>query len=471
MATEHPEASAYDRRRLRAGLRRLAETGASTLEVARTAVWVYEGGRDSLHRIHLYHRSSGEHVAGGELRREHYPAYFEALDALEDDEPLAAADVHRDARTAELSETYATPVGLNAWIDAPMPAAGGMGSAPPAGILRFEHLGPARRWTERERAVARGLAAAAGALLAYFEAGDAPEAAEERAAAPVDSPPAATSPADSSPADDAVSDRAGSAGPGRTDGSPLDDVADELEGALEAGRLALRWQPIQRAADGARVGAEALVRMITADGGGPVPAARFVGRAEEDGLAPALDRWVLERAVGPAGAWLREGTLEWIALNVSPYSLLDGDYREALETASAGEVMPPAGVLLQVTLDLDAHPVVEVGRALFELRSRGFGVCLDLRGASGEPLEVALTALPADVVEVDPGRVERWAGGAVPEAVREARGIQGLRLLAKRLETPDQARRARVLECEMLSGRLVGPPVEAGALAGAAAGA
>ncbi len=466
MATERPEASAYDRRRLRAGLRRLAETGASTLEVARTAVWVYEGGRDRLHRIHLYHRSSGEHVAGGELRREHYPAYFEALDALEGDETLAAADVHRDPRTAELSETYATPVGLNAWIDVPMPAAGGHGSAPPAGILRFEHLGPARRWTERERAVARGLAAAAGALLAYFGAGDGAEAAEEREAGPADSPPA-----DSPPADGAVSGRPRPARPARTDGSPLDDVADELEGALEAGRLALRWQPIQRAADGARVGAEALVRMVPADGGGPVPAARFVGRAEEDGLAPALDRWVLERATGPARAWLREEALDWIALNVSPYSLVDGDYREALEAATAGEGSPPAGVLLQVTLDLDAHPLVDVGRALFELRSRGFGVCLDLRGATGETLEVALTALPADVLEVDPGRVERWAGGAVPEAVREARRTRGLRLLAKRLETPDQARRARALECEMLSGRLVGPPVEAGALAGAAAGA
>lgn len=139
----------------------MAETGAEALEVARVGVWLFGPARDRLHRVHLYHRSTGEHVAGGELRRDHFPEYFEALAAGTE---LVVPDVHEDPRTRGLSETYAAPLGIGSWIDAPVGEA-----EAPRGIVRFEHLGPPREWTDGERAVAGGMAAAVNGLLAYWE--------------------------------------------------------------------------------------------------------------------------------------------------------------------------------------------------------------------------------------------------------------------------------------------------------------
>ena len=79
-------------------------------------------------------------------------------------------------------------------------------------------------------------------------------------------------------------------------------LASELGAALEAGGLAVAFQPIVDLRTGALVGAEALARWPRPEGGRCRPAT-FVPVAEGTGLIRPLGAWVLDRACAEAKVW------------------------------------------------------------------------------------------------------------------------------------------------------------------------
>lgn len=166
----------YSRRRVSEGFRDVMKVGASILEVARAAVWLFGEERNRLKRIYLFHRSSGESSSGGEIRADRYPRYFRALTQ---DPLIAANNVHEDHRTAQFSEAYSGPYGINSWVDAPIEVEGVL-----VGVVRFEHVGPPRNWREDEKRVAQDLGSLLGALLDSCGLEVSPGAVEETRAPP-----------------------------------------------------------------------------------------------------------------------------------------------------------------------------------------------------------------------------------------------------------------------------------------------
>jgi len=137
-------------RPLEEAFRRITEIAGRTLEVERTSVWLFTGSHDRIRCHNLYRRSLLSHMAGAELEAAAYPAYFRAL---ESGRAVAAADAHRDPRTAELRDDYLAPLGITSMLEAPIRHDGRM-----VGVVCHEHVGMARQWLLDEKGFAASIA-------------------------------------------------------------------------------------------------------------------------------------------------------------------------------------------------------------------------------------------------------------------------------------------------------------------------
>ncbi|MEA1895136.1 MAG: GAF domain-containing protein [Euryarchaeota archaeon] len=128
-------------------LRVITEATARAVEVDRVGVWLYADDRSMIRCIDLYNMSTDSHSEGMVLAAEDYPSYFEAL---EEDTFIAVHDAHKDPRTNEFSDSYLTPLGITSMIDVPIRLKGVV-----VGVVCYEHVGSARRWTMEEENFAR----------------------------------------------------------------------------------------------------------------------------------------------------------------------------------------------------------------------------------------------------------------------------------------------------------------------------
>ncbi len=130
--------------------RLITEVAGRTLEVERTSVWLFTPEHTHIRCHKLYRRSLRQHMAGATLEAGAYPAYFRAL---ESGRAIAAADAHRDARTAELVADYLVPLGVGAMLEAPVRHDGRL-----VGVVCHEHVGPPRQWLLDEKVFAASVA-------------------------------------------------------------------------------------------------------------------------------------------------------------------------------------------------------------------------------------------------------------------------------------------------------------------------
>ncbi|WP_435358815.1 PAS domain-containing protein [Haloarchaeobius sp. DFWS5] len=126
--------------RLTEAARRITETGAATLDVDRSSIWLFED--EALQCLDLYDRRSKSHEAGTRLAPENYPSYFEAL---ETHRAIPAAKATTDPRTTELRESYLEPLGITSMLDATVRRGGEV-----VGVICNEDGGDPREWDEDE---------------------------------------------------------------------------------------------------------------------------------------------------------------------------------------------------------------------------------------------------------------------------------------------------------------------------------
>jgi PAS domain S-box-containing protein len=124
-------------------LRSILEVAAGTLGVERVSLWRFDAEREVLHCVGLYRRTPGVHETGMQLRREHYAAYFAAIEL---ERVIAAADARADEHTREFTSSYLDPEGIGAMLDVPLRQGGGV-----RGVFCVEHVGGARAWTIDEQ--------------------------------------------------------------------------------------------------------------------------------------------------------------------------------------------------------------------------------------------------------------------------------------------------------------------------------
>ncbi|TKB33489.1 MAG: response regulator [Nitrospira sp.] len=128
---------------LNEALQLITETGSRVLGVERVSIWALNEEGNELELLDLYEQTSNRHTAGATLTAQDYPSYFQAV--AHEEHAIAAHDAHADLRTREFSQSYLTPLGIGAMLDAPVRRKGRV-----IGVLCHEHVGRPRSWTMEE---------------------------------------------------------------------------------------------------------------------------------------------------------------------------------------------------------------------------------------------------------------------------------------------------------------------------------
>ncbi len=199
-----------------------------------------------------------------------------------------------------------------------------------------------------------------------------------------------------------------------------------LAAAITEGQLVVHYQPIVRLPGGDVVGVEALVRWRHPELGLIMPD-EFIPFAEDMGIIPEIDRYVMRRALDDLAAGHTQG--DEVSVNVSPVSI-----REALPGVVASDLRDagvlPSRLILELTerVRFDRDPdVVEVLRALGDL---GVRLAIDDFGAGTTSL-AHLRSLPISRLKLDRSLITDLRG---PDAQRAAMIVRTLRDLAGHLD-------------------------------------
>ncbi|HWT95429.1 MAG TPA: bifunctional diguanylate cyclase/phosphodiesterase [Solirubrobacteraceae bacterium] len=252
----------------------------------------------------------------------------------------------------------------------------------------------------------------------------------------------------------------------------LDDrleLTADLERAIDAGELSLRFQPIVELGDGAVVSVEALLRWDHPRHG-PIAPVRFVPLAEATGLIVPIGRWVLETACAQLAAW--DATLPAardlaLNVNVSTPQLQEPGFAATVAAVLARTGIAPARLTLEITESVlldDGDAVQGELRALKEL---GVRLALDDFGTGYSSLAY-LQRFPVDVLKIDRSFVTGIAddperAGLVNGIVEIGRTLD-LDVVIEGIETPAEARLLRAMGSGHGQGYLFSRPVRADAV-------
>ena len=240
----------------------------------------------------------------------------------------------------------------------------------------------------------------------------------------------------------------------------------DLEEALESGALELAYQPVVSLRDGRVVGAEALLRWNHPTRG-PVPPAQVIPVAEESGLIRPLGRYVLRAACLQLGHWQGSpATADFaVSVNVSAKELAHQDFVSAVRQVIAETGVDARGLILEITESCLAGG--EAGGLLQELRDLGIRIAIDDFGTGYSALST-LRDLPLDLLKIDRSFVRGLSSSARDRAflrtIRELASTLRLVVTVEGVETPDQARHARELGCQLAQGYLYARPLDRAAL-------
>ncbi len=142
-------------------IKKVTEISTEVLEVERAGVWLMSDDKSRLKCADLYEGTSKKHYFGDMILCDDYPMYFKALNA---DLTIDAHDALIDPRTSEFAENYLEPNKITSMLDASIRISGEI-----TGVIRFEHTGDFRLWSNDEKSFAGKLADFLAQALSNFE--------------------------------------------------------------------------------------------------------------------------------------------------------------------------------------------------------------------------------------------------------------------------------------------------------------
>jgi EAL domain-containing protein (putative c-di-GMP-specific phosphodiesterase class I) len=236
---------------------------------------------------------------------------------------------------------------------------------------------------------------------------------------------------------------------------------DELAAAVHEGRLEPYFQPIIDLANGQIRGFEALVRWVHPTEGLLLPE-NFLGIAEDCGLLPELDRFILEQSLRQLELWKHEVSYP-LRVNVnlcSDHFLLDGGVGSISEIV--GRHQQVMGMLrVDISEEVLRH---ERGvAALYTLQGLKIGFHLDDFGVSPDSFR-CLHSFPFDSLKVDRtliAEMEEEVNAELITAVLRIAQRMKIRTTAEGLVTHAQLEELRQLGCNEAQGFLFSPAIDA----------
>ena len=232
--------------------------------------------------------------------------------------------------------------------------------------------------------------------------------------------------------------------------------------ALDKEEFVLHYQPKVNLASGKLTGAEALIRWNDPRTG-LVPPGRFIPILEETGLIHDVGRWALRKAIEDYLRWRAAGLAAVrIAVNVSPLQLRNRGFIAEIEQAIGIDAHAAAGLELEITESLIMEDVKHSIASLQAIRAMGVTIAIDDFGTGFSSLSY-LSKLPVDTLKIDRSFVIDMTAGPeglalVSTIINLAHSLK-LKVVAEGVETEEQSRLLRLLNCDEMQGFLFSKPV------------
>ena len=239
-------------------------------------------------------------------------------------------------------------------------------------------------------------------------------------------------------------------------------LESRLRHALENGEFVLHYQPKVSLQSGKLTGAEALIRWndpLT----GLVPPGTFIPILEVTGLIHEVGRWALRQAIADHLRCRTAGlTAVRLSVNVSPLQLRSRGFVGEIEQAIGVDPAAAAGLELEITESVIMEDVERSIATLAAIRALGVTIAIDDFGTGFSSLSY-LSRLPVDTLKIDRSFVTAMT--VAPEGLALVSTIINLAhsmkcsVVAEGVETEEQSRLLRLLNCDEMQGYLFSKPL------------
>ncbi|MEA3195866.1 MAG: hypothetical protein QOD26_4199 [Betaproteobacteria bacterium] len=239
-------------------------------------------------------------------------------------------------------------------------------------------------------------------------------------------------------------------------------LENQLRQALDKEEFVLHYQPKVNLLSGKLTSTEALIRWNDPRSG-LVPPGRFIPILEETGLIHAVGRWALHKAVADYLRWRAAGLKAVrIAVNVSALQLRSRGFVAEVQQAIGVHANAAAGLELEITESLIMEDVKHNIASLQAIRALGVTIAIDDFGTGFSSLAY-LSKLPVDTLKIDRSFVVDMTAGPdglslVSTIISLAHSLK-LKVVAEGVETEEQSRLLRLLNCDEMQGYLFSKPV------------
>ena len=242
---------------------------------------------------------------------------------------------------------------------------------------------------------------------------------------------------------------------------------EELRAAFSDRQFELNFQPQVRLADGALIGAEALLRWRHPARGLLRPPA-FMPVLETHPLAYEIGCWVLDESCRSLAGWREQGLAPLrMSVNLFAAQLRSGTLVEVVERTLARHGLSASELELEVTETIALRHDRDIG-PLRTLCARGVGIAFDDFGTGFASL-TALKDFPLTRLKIDQSFVRDLCTNGHSAAI--VRGVIAighsldLDVIAEGIETEEQAERLREWRCSSGQGYRYGRAMTAGRFA------
>jgi diguanylate cyclase (GGDEF)-like protein len=241
-------------------------------------------------------------------------------------------------------------------------------------------------------------------------------------------------------------------------------LLQDLRMARSRGEFLLLYQPMFHAADGALMGAEALLRW-NHPRRGMIEPDDFIPLAERSGLIVSIGDWVIEEACRQLAQWRQAGRPHLtMAINISPLQFTHAGFVALVAATLDRHALEAESLVLEVTESTAMRDVETSLMVLEQLRALGVRISIDDFGTGYSSL-LYLRRLPASELKIDRGFIAQLAGdtndAAIVSAIVALGATLNLNIVAEGVETDAQRDLLTQLGCNVLQGFLLGRPMSA----------
>ena len=243
----------------------------------------------------------------------------------------------------------------------------------------------------------------------------------------------------------------------------------DLRRACERDELFVDYQPIVSLQNRTLIGFEALVRWRHPEFG-LVPPKEFIPVAEETGLILNIGQTVLRSACLQAREWQETYPSQpplFVSVNLSVKQFNEPGLVENIALLLEESKLPPRCLKLEITESVFSDNIEAAVKLLTQLRSLGVQLSIDDFGTGYSSLSY-LQRFPIDTLKIDRSFVtqmmENEENLAIVRTIVALAQNLGMDVVAEGVETEDQLRLLRKLECENGQGFLFSTPLGGGQL-------